>query len=90
MDKRKKERDPVVAAHEEAEKDMSKDAEMSDSDPADDLDEGELARKDNSAEAGFDSLERPGKQGNGGDRGRGSGGHSGKSQDGHSGKGKEK
>jgi hypothetical protein len=34
----------------EAEKDIDKDPELSDPDPTDDLDEGELARKDNSAE----------------------------------------
>jgi hypothetical protein len=72
--KGKKEKDPVAAAHEEAEKDMSKDAELNDGDPTDDLDEGELARRDNSNEEGFDYLERSRPQESGG----------------HSGKGKEK
>lgn len=37
-------------ARNQAEKDIDKDPELSDSDPTDDLDEGELARKDNAAE----------------------------------------
>jgi hypothetical protein len=37
-------------ARNQAEKDIDKDPELSDPDPTDDLDEGELARKDNSAE----------------------------------------
>jgi hypothetical protein len=58
-------KDPVRAAHDQAEKDIEKDPEFSDSDPTDDLDEGELAQKDNSDEEGFDALEKkrakPGK-----------------------------
>jgi len=75
---RKKTTDPVKAAKEEAEKDILGDPELSDSDPTDDLDEGELARRDNSDEAGFDQLEkgRPGRKGT--------------PAGGHSGKGKEK
>jgi hypothetical protein len=49
-DKKAKETDPVTQAHEQAEKDILKDPELSDPDPTDDLDEGELARKDNSDE----------------------------------------
>jgi len=62
---RKKTGDPLKAAHAEAEKDMEWDPELSDGDPTDDLDEGELARRDNSDEAGFDELEkkRPGRGG---------------------------
>jgi len=37
-------------ARNQAEKDIDKDLELSDPDPTDDLDEGELARKDNAAE----------------------------------------
>lgn len=37
-------------ARNQAEKDIDKDPELSDPDPTDDLDEGELARKDNAAE----------------------------------------
>jgi hypothetical protein len=37
-------------ARTQAEKDIDKDPELSDPDPTDDLDEGELARKDNAAE----------------------------------------
>lgn len=51
-------KDPVVKAHEAAEKDMLGDPELSDPDPTDDLDEGELARKDNSDEQAFDQLEK--------------------------------
>lgn len=55
---KKKGIDPVKSAEEEAEKDILKDPELSDSDPTDDLDEGELARRDNSDEEGFDELEK--------------------------------
>jgi hypothetical protein len=40
----------------QAEKDIEKDPELSDPDPTDDLDEGELARKDNSDEDAFDAF----------------------------------
>ncbi|HXB08059.1 MAG TPA: hypothetical protein VNW04_13105 [Puia sp.] len=60
-----KKTDPVSKAYDEAEKDILKDPELSDPDPTDDLDEGELARKDNSDEEALDYLERrrhhPGK-----------------------------
>jgi hypothetical protein len=56
--KKKITRDPAKAAHDEAEKDILKDPELSDSDPTDDLDEGELAQRDNSDEEGFDELEK--------------------------------
>jgi len=78
-DKNKKGKDPVSTAHDQAEKDMLKDPELSDSDPTDDLDEGELARKDNSDEEALDSLERPRHE-----KGHPSG------KDHHSGKGNEK
>lgn len=71
-DKRKKGRDPNASAHDQAEnahdqaeKDMDKDPELSDPDPTDDLDEGELARRDNSDEEGLDYLERPRHEGKG-------------------------
>ena len=57
--KKTKETDPVTRAHEEAEKDISKDFDLSDPDPTDDLDEGELAQKDNSDEEAFEELEKP-------------------------------
>jgi hypothetical protein len=50
--------DPVKSAHDQAEKDMEMDPDLQEGDPDDDLDEGELARKDNSDEEGFDALER--------------------------------
>lgn len=62
-DKNKKTKDPVANAHDQAEKDILKDPELSDPDPTDDLDEGELARRDNSDEEAFDSLERSRKTG---------------------------
>jgi hypothetical protein len=71
--------DPTAKAYEQAEKDILHDPELSDSDPTDDLDEGELARKDNSDEEALDNLERPRTV-----RGE----HAGK--DHHPGKGKEK
>ena len=76
--KRQQKTTPASKAYDEAEKDILKDPELSDSDPTDDLDEGELARKDNSDEEAFDHLERPrhGKEHHSGDH--------------HSGKGKEK
>ena len=57
-------KDPIKKAYEEAEKDILKDPELSDPDPTDDLDEGELARKDNSDEEAVDEVdkERPGKR----------------------------
>lgn len=58
-DKHKKEKDPIASAHDQAEKDMEKDPDLSDPDPTDDLDEGELAKRDNSDEEAFDYLERP-------------------------------
>ncbi len=73
--KNKSQKDAASKAYEEAEKDILKDPELSDPDSTDDLDEGELARKDNSDEDAFDGLEHP---------------HSGKSGHPHSGKGKEK
>ncbi len=51
--------DQAENAHDQAEKDMEKDPELSDPDPTDDLDEGELARRDNSDEEALDYLERP-------------------------------
>ena len=50
--------DPVKSAHDQAEKDMEMDPDFVGEDPTDDLDEGELARKDNSDEQAFDALER--------------------------------
>ncbi len=58
-EKHKKKNDPVSDAHKQAERDMSKDPELSDPDPTDDLDEGELAQRDNSDEKAVDYLERP-------------------------------
>jgi hypothetical protein len=60
---RKKTNDPVKVAQEEAEKDILGDPELRGGDATDDLDEGELARRDNSDEEGFDQLEkkRPGR-----------------------------
>ena len=55
---KKPENDPIRAAEEEAEKDILNDPELSDSDPTDDLDEGELAQQDNSDEEAFDELEK--------------------------------
>ncbi len=60
--KKTKEKDPAAAAFEQAEKDILKDPELSDDDPTDDLDEGELARKDNSDEEALDALEKPRKK----------------------------
>lgn len=56
-EKRNKDKDAVSKAHDEAEKDISKDPAFTGGDPSDDLDEGELARKDNSDEDAFDSFE---------------------------------
>lgn len=42
--------DPNTQARLSAEKDIDKDFDLSDPDPTDDLDEGELARRDNNAE----------------------------------------
>ncbi len=55
--KKAKEKDPVTKAHDQAEKDILGDPELSDSDPTDDLDEGELARKDNSDEEAVDQVQ---------------------------------
>ncbi len=55
--KKTKEKDPVTKAHDEAEKDILADPELSDSDPTDDLDEGELARRDNSDEEAVDQVQ---------------------------------
>ena len=74
-------RNPVRDAQQEAEKDIGMDPEFSEGDPADDLDEGELARRDNSDEGGFDALEK--QRPRGGHADKGSEGH-------HSGKGSEK
>lgn len=49
---------PVRDAEEQAEKDILNDPELSDSDPTDDLDESELAQRDNSDEEAFDELEK--------------------------------
>jgi hypothetical protein len=83
-DKRKKDKDPNASAHDQAEKDMEKDPDLSDPDPADDLDEGELANRDNSDEEALDYLERPRPQGHGG---HGSEGHGGHGKEGHGGEG---
>lgn len=88
---KKKATDPNKAAHDEAEKDILRDPELSDGDPTDDLDESELAQRDNSDEEAFDELEkkRPGGQhGSAGQHGSG-GQHRGDGSR-HSGKGSEK
>jgi hypothetical protein len=86
-DKHKKVKDPNTSAHDQAEKDMEKDPDLSDTDPTDDLDEGELANRDNSDEEALDYLERPrsADEGHGGhaDGDKGHGGN-------YSGKGREK
>jgi hypothetical protein len=56
--KKTKPTDPVKDAQREAEKDIHLDPEFAEGDPTDDLDEGELAQRDNSDEAGFDALEK--------------------------------
>lgn len=81
-DKKKNLKDPNLSAHEEAEKDMLQDAELSDPDPTDDLDEGELAQRDNSDEEALDYLERP--------RGKAGRDEEKHGREGHSGKGREK
>ena len=86
-DKKKKGKDPIASAHDQAEKDMLRDPELSDPDPTDDLDEGELAKRDNSDEEALDYLERPRQRGNGGHEGKGQGGHEGGGHGGHEGKG---
>lgn len=63
--KKSEEKDPVTKAHEEAEKDILGDPELSDSDPTDDLDEGELARKDNSDEEAADQMQHHKSRGKG-------------------------
>ena len=55
---KKTEKDHIHDAEEQAEKDILKDPDLNDSDPADDLDEGELAQRDNSDEEAFDELEK--------------------------------
>lgn len=57
-DKKEKIQDPAKRAFDEAEKDILKDPELSDPDPTDDLDEGELARKDNSDEKAEEQVHR--------------------------------
>lgn len=52
-------KDVIREAEEQAERDILNDPELSDSDPTDDLDEGELAQRDNSDEEAFDELEKP-------------------------------
>src|ERR1700754_4798462 len=47
-----------AAAHAAADKDIEEDPDLSDPDPTDDLDEGELARRDNSDEDALDGLEK--------------------------------
>ncbi len=89
-DNHKKGKDPNSSAHDQAEKDMLKDPELSDPDPTDDLDEGELANRDNSDEEALDYLERPRHEGHGGHEGKGHGEDADKGHRGHSGKGKEK
>lgn len=85
-DKHKKGKDPNSNAHDQAEKDMEKDPELSDPDPADDLDEGELARKDNSDEEALDYLERP-RHGGAGHGGKGQTHPKSKKKEAHSAKG---
>jgi hypothetical protein len=86
-----KKHDPASKAYEQAEKDILHDPELSDSDPTDDLDEGELAQKDNSDEEALDNLEKR-RVARGGRAAKGE--QSGKSEQSgkghHSGKGKEK
>jgi hypothetical protein len=55
---RSKKKDPIHNAEEQAERDMSNDPDLSAGDPTDDLDEGELAQRDNSDEDAFDELEK--------------------------------
>lgn len=55
----KKEKKIAAKAHDAAEKDMSGDPDLSGGDDTDDLDEGELAQRDNSDEEALDSLDRP-------------------------------
>jgi hypothetical protein len=81
--KMKKPQDPVKNAQREAEKDMQLDPEFDEGSPTDDLDEGELARRDNSSEEGFDALEKQRPRGGHGGKGSGGSGHP-------SGKGSEK
>jgi hypothetical protein len=88
-DNHKKGTDPNSSAHDQAEKDMLKDPELSDPDPTDDLDEGELANRDNSDEEALDYLERPRHEGHGGHKAKGHGEEADKGHSGHSGKGKE-
>jgi len=88
-DKKKKGKDPIASAHDQAEKDMLRDPELSDPDPTDDLDEGELAKRDNSDEEALDYLERPRQRENGGHERGGHEGHTGKEHGGHTGGGHE-
>lgn len=84
-DKRKKAKDPNASAHEQAEKDILKDPDFSDPDPTDELDEGELAQRDNSDEEALDYLERPRQEGEGDHSGKEHEGRTGRKQAGHSG-----
>jgi|SRR6185437_10409352 hypothetical protein len=61
--------DPVKDAQREAEKDIHLDPEFAEGDPTDDLDEGELARRDNSDEEGLNALDK--KRPRGGNAGTG-------------------
>jgi len=96
LHRQKKEKlpDPTKDAQYEAQKDMDKDPEFEAPGPSDDLDEGELARRDNSDEEGFDALEkkRPRGSGHAGHSGQTGGRHPGDrhSGDPHPGKGNEK
>src|SRR5580692_547499 len=77
--------DQAENAYDQAEKDMGKDPELSDPDPTDDLDEGELARRDNSDEEALDYLERPRHEGKG-HGGHADKGHRGQVDKGHGGR----
>ena len=48
-------------ARQQAQQDIVADPDLAPAPPSDDLDEGELARKDNSGEKAFDALEKPGE-----------------------------
>jgi hypothetical protein len=65
-------RTPAREAQREAEKDIEMDPEFKGGDPTDDLDEGELARRDNSEEDGFDALEKQRPRGGAGHPRKGS------------------
>ena len=55
---KKPEKDPLHEAEQQAEKDMLKDPDLNEGDNDEDLDEGELAQRDNSDEEAFDELEK--------------------------------